>query len=60
MNKMYIVSGEGIGAGMRQEYTGKMTRRAMRARLTREKCGGDRWAFFVAADGRRVFPEQYA
>ena len=38
-----IVSGEGETATV-QTYTGKLTRRAIKARLTRERCNGDRWA----------------
>ena len=41
--KIIIVSGEGEQGTMRN-YTGKKTVRALRARLTRETCGGDRWA----------------
>ncbi len=42
-DKIMIVSGEGEQGTIRT-YTGKMTVRALRARLTRETCGGDRWA----------------
>lgn len=42
-SRLAIVSGEGE-SGTREEYTGKRTARAIRARLTRERCGGDRWA----------------
>jgi hypothetical protein len=38
-----IISGEGeIGSAV--IYRGKRTQRALRARLTRERCNGDRWA----------------
>lgn len=47
-----IVTGEGE-RGAFEEYTGKRTARAVRARLTKERCGGDRWAFLVV-DGQRV------
>jgi|688.fasta_scaffold1925718_2 hypothetical protein len=40
---LYIVSGEG-DLGTTELYTGKRTVRAIKARLTRERCGGDRWA----------------
>ncbi len=43
MKTIYISSGEGE-LGMYEEYTGKRTVRAIKARLTRERCGGDRWA----------------
>ena len=45
-----IVSGEGE-QGTVETYTGKMTWRAINARLRRERCGGDRWAY-VMIDGR--------
>ena len=41
---IWIVSGEGTGQGHRQRYEGAMTVLALEARLTRERCGGDRWA----------------
>lgn len=47
-----IVSGEGE-IGTEEEYTGKRTPRAIKARLTRERCHGDRWAVLVI-DGTRI------
>ena len=38
-----IVSGEGA-VGTAEAYTGKRSVRALKARLTRERCNGDRWA----------------
>jgi hypothetical protein len=38
-----IVSGEGDNGAIKA-YRGKRTARALRAHLTRERCGGDRWA----------------
>jgi len=38
-----IVSGEGDVGGA-EAYTGKRTIRALKSRLTRERCHGDRWA----------------
>lgn len=38
-----IVSGEGT-VGTAEAYTGKRSVRALKARLTRERCNGDRWA----------------
>mgnify|MGYP001073364484 CR=1 FL=1 len=38
-----IVSGEGT-VGSSDVYTGKRTVRAIKSRLTRERCNGDRWA----------------
>lgn len=38
-----IVSGEGT-VGSSDVYTGKRTIRALKSRLTRERCNGDRWA----------------
>ena len=40
-----IVSGEGEGPGTIEDYTGTLTSRAIKARLTRERCHGDRWAY---------------
>jgi hypothetical protein len=41
--EIVIISGEGEN-GTAEKYTGKKTQRAIRARLTCERCGGDRWA----------------
>lgn len=38
-----IVSGEGT-IGNAETYNGKRTVRALKSRLTRERCNGDRWA----------------
>ena len=38
-----IVSGEGT-VGSSVVYTGKRTIRALKSRLTRERCNGDRWS----------------
>ena len=40
---LYIVSGEGT-TGTVERYTGKPGLRALKVRLTRERCGGNRWA----------------
>jgi hypothetical protein len=48
-----IVSGEGVGEGVIETYSGARTLRALRTRLTKERRGGDRWAF-VKVDGERV------
>lgn len=45
-----IVSGEGTH-GSAETYDGKRTLRAIRARLTREESGGDRWARAVVYAG---------
>lgn len=42
-NEIRIVSGEGE-VGTSVVYNGKRTIRAIKMRLTKEKCGGDRWA----------------
>ncbi len=42
-NKIQIVSGEGE-VGTSETYNGKRTIRAIKMRLTKERCGGDRWA----------------
>lgn len=41
---MLIMSGEGTGAGTIERYYGARTERAIRSRLSRERCHGDRWA----------------
>jgi len=41
--KIEITSGEGE-LGRSEEYTGKRTVRALKMRLTKESCNGDRWA----------------
>ncbi|KKN30585.1 hypothetical protein LCGC14_0832490 [marine sediment metagenome] len=53
-----IVSGEGAGEGRIEPHTGRATARAIRARLTRERCNGDRWAH-VVIDGERVYDGPY-
>ena len=45
-----IVSGEGEN-GTAQDYAGAKTVRAIKSRLTRERCGGDRWARVDTDDG---------
>ena len=42
-NEIKILSGEG-DYGNFEIYTGKRTPRAIKMRLTKERCGGDRWA----------------
>ena len=41
--EIVIFSGEGI-VGKIAKYKGKLTLKALKNRLTRERCGGDRWA----------------
>jgi hypothetical protein len=48
--QIQIVSGEGEN-GTADDYTGARTVRAIRARLTRERSGGDRWARVDTDDG---------
>ena len=48
---LYILSGEGC-TGTRELYTGKLTRRALKSRLTKEMCGGHRWAMIITHDRR--------
>lgn len=42
-NEIRIVSGEGA-VGTSEIYNGKRTIRAIKMRLTKERCGGARWA----------------
>lgn len=41
---LYVVSGEG-DYGTREKYTGEHTEGAINARLKKERCNGDRWAY---------------
>ena len=50
--RIEILSGEGE-EGTRKPYSGARTVRAIRAKLTRERCKGDRWAILII-DGKRV------
>lgn len=42
--KILIISGEGEGPGIVEVFEGKRTLRAIKMRLARERCGGQRWA----------------
>jgi hypothetical protein len=44
---IYIKSGEGEGPYTFERYTGARTVRAIKTRLTNERCGGDRKAWAV-------------
>jgi hypothetical protein len=50
--KIEIISGEGDVPGTTERFYGARSIRALRMRLTRERCKGDRWAR-VAIDGQR-------
>lgn len=39
-----LVSGEGHGEGTVEIYDGNHSQRAIKARLRKERCNGDRWA----------------
>ncbi len=56
LTRVVIISGEGTGPGAIEPHTGAPTLRAIRARLTRERCDGDRWAHAIAyvAEGEGV------
>ena len=47
LNRVVIISGEGE-VGIIEPHTGRPTRRAVMARIKRERCGGDRWAKAIA------------
>jgi hypothetical protein len=57
-NQIRIVSGEGE-TGTMQIYNGARTLRAVKARLTKERCGGQRWAkamvFSHSNDGGDIY-----
>ncbi len=52
-----IISGEGEGAGTVEDYDGRDTVAAIRARLEEERCGGDRWARAVIYEGENDYGE---
>jgi hypothetical protein len=54
---IYIVSGEGEGRGHVEKYNGKRTMRAIKSRLTRERCSGDRWARAEFCAGENEYGE---
>lgn len=56
MDSIYIVSGEGE-VGTRERYHGKRTMRALRMRLTRERCGGDRFARAEYGSGEPIYTD---
>lgn len=45
--RVVIISGEGE-VGVIEPHTGRPTKRAVMARIKRERCGGDRWAKAIA------------
>ena len=49
-NPLYVISGEGE-QGHREEYKGKLTVQAIRARIKEEVCGGDRWCRIDTNEG---------
>lgn len=51
-DEIEIISGEGED-GTREDYEGARTARAIKARLAKERCNGDRWAILVL-DGERI------
>jgi DNA-binding transcriptional regulator YiaG len=53
-----ILSGEGE-QGSFDKYTGKRTERALKIRLTKERCHGDRWAFALASAGDNYAPHTF-
>ena len=55
---VWVISGEGE-CGTIEEYVGKRSARAIRARNTRESCGGDRWVRWAVTDGDEPEPYQY-
>ena len=53
-NTIRIVSGEGTGEGIVEPYTGKRTIRAIKTKLTKERCNGDRWAKALVFSYRNI------
>jgi hypothetical protein len=58
-NEITIISGEGEGPGTVEYFHGRRTLAAIKRRLTKERCGGDRWAratiFSHKAAGESVY-----
>lgn len=44
-NTVTIIAGEGVGGGTAKTFNGARTLRAIKMRLKKERCNGDRWAF---------------
>ena len=55
-NKIAIVSGDGE-IGTAELYGGTLSERAIRSRLTRERCHGDRWARAVQWSHVNIYGE---
>ena len=55
--EIILVSGEGE-TGICESYSGSRSIPAMKRRLTKERQGGDRWAFY-RVDGRRLDFKKY-
>ena len=53
-NNITIISGEGTGEGIVEPYTGKRSLRAIKMRLTKERCNGDRWAKAMVFSFRNI------
>lgn len=53
IKKIQIVSGEGE-QGKVETYNGKRTVRALKSRITKECCGGDRWCYAKDADTDQI------
>jgi len=57
--KIVIFSGEG-DTGTFEIFNGKRTVKAVKSRITRERCGGDRWVkLFVSADDPKLHDDTY-
>ena len=50
---LLIVSGEG-DCGTEEDYHGAQTVSAIKMRLKKERCGGDRWAWVDTYDGHAI------
>lgn len=58
MERILIFSGEGL-FGSWELYVGKQTDRAIKMKLTREKCNGDRWAFAYKKLSDEIYQNLY-
>jgi hypothetical protein len=50
--RIYVLAGEGTGSADFMQYKGAVTSRALKARITRERAGGDRWVRTWTWDGQ--------
>jgi hypothetical protein len=60
IGQIIIVSGEGEGTEDEELYHGKGSFRALKMRLKKESCGGDRWAKAMRYEYKNEYGEQFS